>query len=111
MKANPAMTEMRKDELFEIDGQWYAGLPPVTGEMRWKKPNGETAIYHGTLHDLGYGIPRHLPRDWGIKRATYDFALGYASGFPLGHVLAFSMRRLLPRKSKGMVWVKPESDD
>jgi hypothetical protein len=37
-------------------------------------------------------------RDHGIRRAVYDLAFGYASGFPVRDILPFALRSLLPQR-------------
>lgn len=69
---------------------------PVHGEMQWRRADGTFAEYAGILDDLGYGIPRNPSTEWGIRRALFDLAFGYVSGFPIRDVLAFSLRSLLP---------------
>ena len=66
------------------------------GDMQWRRADGTFAEYTGPLDDLGYGIPRNPRKTWGIRRALFDLAFGYVSGFPILDVLAFAARSLLP---------------
>lgn len=76
-------------------------------DMQWRRSNGETGQYSGRLVDLGYGIPRELP-DHGIRRALFDLAFGWVSGFPFWDVLVFSARSLFPQRVQGaLVTVEP----
>jgi hypothetical protein len=58
------------------------------GEMHWRRADGSMGEYAGPLRDLGHGIPRpdHGP---GIRRALFDLAFGYVSGFPVRDILAY----------------------
>lgn len=71
--------------------------PAPHGDMQWRRANGTTGTYTGPLLDLGHGIPRDLP-GWGIRRALFDIAFGYVSGFPIRDILAFSLRSVLPSR-------------
>ena len=66
-------------------------------DMQWRKRDGTTGTYAGPLVDLGQGIPRQM-RAHGFRRAVFDLAFGYVSGFPLRDILAFSVRSLLPQR-------------
>jgi hypothetical protein len=66
-------------------------------DMTWRKADGSTGEYSGPLMDLGHGIPRPM-RDHGARRAVFDLAFGYVSGFPVRDVLAFSFRSLFPQR-------------
>lgn len=72
---------------------------PEHGEMQWRRANGSFAEYVGPLDDLGYGIPRNPGASWGLRRAVFDLAYGYVSGFPVGDVLAFAIRSLFPPRA------------
>jgi hypothetical protein len=78
--------------------------------MQWRKADGTMRVYEGPLLNLGRGIPRPM-RDHGVRRALFDFAYGYASGFPVRDVLAFSFRSLWPSRPMDAI-VEPytESD-
>ena len=65
-------------------------------DMQWRRANGRMGSYEGPLVDLGQGIPRRMG-DHGIRRALYDIAFGYVSGFPVRDILAFSWRSLFPQ--------------
>lgn len=65
--------------------------------MQWRKADGTTGEYVGPLVELGKGIPRNLPPH-GIRRAIFDLAFGYISGFPIWDVLVFSARSLFPQR-------------
>lgn len=64
-------------------------------EMQWRKANGETGTYTGPLIHLGSGIPRRMG-DHGVRRALYDLAFGYVSGFPIRDIIPFAIRSLWP---------------
>lgn len=64
-------------------------------DMQWRKANGQTGEYTGPLMPLGHGIPRCM-RDFGIRRAIFDLAFGYASGFPVRDIIPFAIRSLFP---------------
>lgn len=64
--------------------------------MTCSRADGTFAEYTGPLDDLGYGIPRNPRTTWGIRRALFDLAYGYVSGFPILDVLVFAARALLP---------------
>jgi hypothetical protein len=66
--------------------------------MQWRRRNGTTGHYTGPLVDLGLGIPRRM-RDHGIRRALYDLAFGYVSGFPVRDILPFALRSLFPQRT------------
>lgn len=65
-------------------------------DMQWRRSNGSTGTYQGPLVDLGHGIPRRMG-EHGFRRAIYDLAFGYVSGFPIRDILTFSMRALFPQ--------------
>lgn len=65
-------------------------------DMQWRKANGDVGDYEGPLVDLGQGIPRRM-RDHGFRRAVFDLAFGYVSGFPLRDIIPFSLRSLFPQ--------------
>lgn len=64
--------------------------------MQWRKRDGSTGEYVGPLIELGQGIPRPM-RDHGLRRAIFDLAFGYVSGFPLRDILPFAFRSLFPQ--------------
>lgn len=64
--------------------------------MQWRKANGDFGAYTGPLVDLGQGIPRRM-RDHGIRRALFDLAFGYVSGFPVRDIIPFALRSLFPQ--------------
>jgi len=59
--------------------------------VQWRRADGTTGEYEGHVRDLGHGIPR---RDSGpgVRRAVFDLAFGYVSGFPVRDILAFVLR-------------------
>lgn len=71
-------------------------------EMQWRKANGETGSYSGPLVALGHGIPRKAG-SFGVRRAIYDAAFGYVSGFPVRDIFAFSVRSLFPQRTLSVV--------
>jgi len=80
--------------------------------MQWRKADGSTGRYSGPLQSLGHGIPRPM-RDWGVRRAVFDFCFGYVSGFPLRDILAYSLRSLFPQKTlyAEVEWLDEQPDD
>lgn len=66
-------------------------------DMQWRKAGGETGHYNGPLFNLGHGIPRQLP-EHGPRRAIFDLAFGYVSGFPVRDIIPFSIRSLFPQQ-------------
>lgn len=86
---------MRRELRWHLEGDAYEVIPEH-GDMQWRRADGTIAEYTGPLDDLGYGIPRNPRTAWGIRRALFDLAYGYVSGFPILDVLAFSARSLLP---------------
>ena len=67
-------------------------------DMQWVGFGGKTKEYRGLLYELGQGVPRKVP-GWGIRRAIFDLAFGYVSGFPVRDILYFVFTRSLwPRK-------------
>ncbi|WP_138945260.1 hypothetical protein [Plantibacter sp. M259] len=67
----------------------------MNADMQWRKANGQTGRYTGPLMDLGRGIPRKM-RDHGVRRAIFDLAYGYVSGFPMRDIIVFAGRSLFP---------------
>lgn len=63
--------------------------------MQWRKADGSTGMYEGPLLDLGKGIPRPMGAH-GFRRALFDLAVGYASGFPVRDIIPFAIRSLWP---------------
>jgi hypothetical protein len=92
------MTEPRQPE-WHLNGDTYEVIP-VHGQMQWRRADGSFAEYSGPLDDLGYGIPRNPETGWGIRRALFDLAFGYVSGFPILDVIAFSARSLFPPRRR-----------
>lgn len=86
---------MPRELRWHLNGDTYEVIPEH-GDMQWKRADGTIGTYTGPLDDLGYGIPRNPRTQWGIRRAIFDLAFGYVSGFPIRDVLAFSARSLLP---------------
>lgn len=63
--------------------------------MRWAHRDGTAAVYVGPLIDLGQGIPRprsHRPLIYRMQRALWHLTFGYASGFPVRDIVAFTAR-------------------
>jgi len=79
------MTDQTTTEAARVLGDAQAG------EMYWRRADGSQGEYVGPLRDLGHGIPRpdHGP---GIRRALFDLAFGYVSGFPVRDILAYVLR-------------------
>jgi hypothetical protein len=75
-------------------------------DMQWRRADGSTGEYFGPLFELGQGIPRNLP-DHGFRRALFDLALGYVSGFPVRDIIPFAFRSLWPQKP---LEANPEGD-
>lgn len=65
-------------------------------DLQWMKANGEIGEYKGPTIALGKGIPRKMG-EHGFRRAMFDLALGYASGFPVRDIIPFVMRSLFPQ--------------
>ena len=59
-----------------------------TGEVAWRRADGTTGKYTGPIRELGQGIPRGDSGP-GIRRALFDLAFGYVSGFPVRDILAY----------------------
>ena len=74
----------------------------IDSDMQWRRADGTTGEYRGELVDLGHGIPRHIPQ-WGPRRALFDLAFGYVSGFPIRDILPFALRSLCKRGSSILV--------
>lgn len=72
---------------------------PHTGDMQWRRADGSMGTYHGPLKSLGHGIPRPM-RDHGFRRAMFDLAFGYVSGFPVRDIIPFALRSLLPQRPR-----------
>jgi hypothetical protein len=70
---------------------------PAEPDMTWRRADGTMGEYHGDLIELGLGIPRNT-RSWGIRRALFDLAFGYVSGFPVRDIIPFSLRSLFPSR-------------
>lgn len=87
----------RRQPRWQINGHTLEVIQEH-GDMQWRKADGTFAEYTGPLDDLGYGIPRNPRTSWGIRRAVFDLAYGYVSGFPILDVLTFSARSLFPRR-------------
>lgn len=87
---------MMREPRWRVSGD-VLEVTPEHGEMSWRRADGSFAEYVGPLDDLGYGIPRNPRSSWGLRRALFDLAYGYVSGFPVRDVVAFSLRSLLPR--------------
>lgn len=84
----------------------------ASGDMQWIRWNGRTGRYDGDLIELGQGIPRKM-REWGLRRALFDLAYGYTSGFPVRDIIPFALRRLLPgtpRRARYTSWCEDEDD-
>lgn len=62
---------------------------PDEGDVQWRRADGTTGTYHGPLRSLGVGIPRPM-RDHGFRRAVFDLAYGYTSGFPVRDIIPFA---------------------
>lgn len=67
-------------------------------DMQWRKLNGDTGTYTGPLVNLGHGIPRQMGAH-GFRRAVYDIAFGYVSGFPVRDIIPFALRSLFPQRA------------
>ena len=67
-------------------------------QMQWRKADGTMGTYTGPLIYLGRGIPRPMG-DHGIRRALFDLAFGYVSGFPVRDILPFAARSLFPQRA------------
>lgn len=85
----------RREPRWHLNGTTLE-VTPEHGDMQWRRADGSFAEYTGPLDDLGYGIPRNPHTQWGIRRALFDLAYGYVSGFPILDVLTFAARSLLP---------------
>jgi hypothetical protein len=70
------------------DGGTMSDVAHAPGGVSWRRADGTTGEYTGPLQELGHGIPR---RDTGpgIRRALFDLAFGYVSGFPVRDILAY----------------------
>lgn len=66
-------------------------------DMTWRRADGSIGEYRGELIELGMGIPRNLGAH-GIRRALFDLAFGYVSGFPVRDILPFAVRSLFPSR-------------
>jgi hypothetical protein len=69
--------------------------PHEIGTLPWVDWHGRAQTYTGPLRELGRGIPRprsRRPMIYRMQRAAWHLALGYASGFPVRDVLAFTLR-------------------
>lgn len=77
-------------------------------DMQWRKANGKDGTYTGPLVNLGHGIPRKLG-DFGMRRAIYDLAFGYVSGFPVRDIIPFAARSLFPTRVKALEPVAEDS--
>lgn len=87
--------------------------PPLEdGEVSWRSAAGRTRTYRGPVIDLGVGIPRRAHhRSWGIRRAVFDAAFGYVSGFPVRDIIPYAIRALFPtRILDAPVAFTPEDD-
>lgn len=67
------------------------------GDMQWRRADGTTGTYHGPLKSLGQGIPRKMGPH-GFRRALFDLAFGYTSGFPVRDIIPFALRSLFPQR-------------
>lgn len=92
------MTDLRTGDWLIDETNTLHVIDPV-GDMQWRKADGSTGEYHGLLHDLGYGIPRNPRTSWGLRRAVFDLAFGYVSGFPMWDIIVFSTRSLFPPRT------------
>jgi hypothetical protein len=75
------------------------------GRMPYAGADGRIVVFEGPLRSLGQGIPRRrsrIPFVWRLQRAAWHMALGYASGFPVRAILAFTARNY---------WRIPDVDD
>lgn len=80
----------------QTHGSWHSHVPH-TGDMQWRRADGTMGTYHGPLKSLGHGIPRPM-RDHGFRRALFDLAYGYTSGFPVRDILPFALRSLFRQR-------------
>ncbi|WP_193596085.1 hypothetical protein [Microbacterium sp. YJN-G] len=64
-------------------------------DMTWRRADGTMGEYRGELVELGMGIPRRKGA-FGIRRAAFDLAFGYVSGFPVRDIIPFAVRSLFP---------------
>lgn len=74
-------------------------------DMTWRRADGTLGEYHGELIELGMGIPRRKGPH-GIRRAVFDLAFGYVSGFPVRDIIPFAARSLFP--GRGHVHARAE---
>ena len=74
------------------------GTSHSDADMTWRRADGTFGEYRGELIELGMGIPRPMGAH-GIRRAAFDLAFGYTSGFPLRDILPFAARSLFPRRA------------
>ena len=68
-------------------------------DMTWRRADGTMGEYHGELVELGMGIPRRKGA-FGIRRAMFDLAFGYVSGFPVRDIIPFAVRSLFPGRRR-----------
>lgn len=74
-------------------------------DMTWRRADGGIGEYRGEMVELGMGIPRRKG-SYGIRRAVFDLAFGYVSGFPVRDIIPFAIRSLFPGRRRMHVAVE-----